>query len=84
MLGQLPAKDVAEIVAIVLLAYHMREADRVEAIIQEAGQKNRWHELWPVFQKASEDEEMALSHFTQYIMAQLDGGDVQLSERFGI
>lgn len=77
---KLSPKEITEFVIIVLLAYHMREADRLQTIIQETGTKNRWHELWPKFQVASEDDEMALSHFTQFIMAQLDGGDYALPE----
>jgi hypothetical protein len=80
LLEKLPAKYVRDLVVIVLLAYHMRAADRLEAIIQEAGQQDRWPELWPKFQEAAEDDETALSHFTQYIMAQLDGGDYRLPE----
>lgn len=75
MLELLSAQEITEFIIIVLLAYHMREAERLEHIIQEAGQKNCWNELWPRFQKASENDEMALSHFAQFIMAQMDGGN---------
>ena len=82
MLERLSPKEITEFIIIVLLAYHMRETDRLQSIIQETGAKNRWHELWPKFQAASEDNEMALSQFTQFVMAQLDGGDYQLPEGF--
>lgn len=77
---KLSSKEITEFVIIVLLAYHMREADRLQAIIQETGTKNRWHGLWPRFQVASENPEHAVTQFTQFIMAQLDGGDCQLPE----
>lgn len=75
MLGKLSAKEVTEIIIIVLLAYHLREADRLDAICNGCGGQNRWHESWPKFLESSEDEHMALSVFSQYIMAQLDGGE---------
>jgi hypothetical protein len=75
---KLTATEITEFITIVLLAYHMREADRLQTIIEEAGTKNRWHEFWPRFQKASENNEHALTQFTQFIMAQLDGGDCEL------
>lgn len=80
MIERLSPEGITEFVIIVLLAYHLREADRLEAIIKETGQKNRWHELWPKFKEASENDEMALSHFTQFIVAQLDGGDFSLPD----
>jgi hypothetical protein len=40
--------------------------------------KNSLYELWPKFQEVSEDDETALCHFTQFIMAQLDGGDYSM------
>lgn len=75
VLERLSAKEITEFIIMVLLAYHMREADRRQAIIQETGTRNRWHELWPKFQATSESPEHALNQFTQFIMAQLDGGD---------
>jgi hypothetical protein len=78
MLQRLSAKEITEFIIMVLLAYHMREADRLQTIIQEAGCQNRWHELWPQFKAASENPEHALSQFTQFIMAQLDGGDCKM------
>lgn len=84
MLERLTAEEITEFIVQVLLVYHMREADRLQAIIEETGTKNRWHEFWPKFQAASEDSEMALSHFSQFIMAQLDGGDYQLPKDIGL
>lgn len=80
MLERLTAKEITDFITQVLLTYHMREADRLQAIIEETGQKNRWHALWPRFQQASENNEHALTQFTQFIMAQLDGGDCVLPE----
>ena len=78
MLERLTAEEITEFIIQVLLVYHMREADRLQIIIEEAGSKNRWHELWPQFQAASENKEHALMQFTQFIMTQLDGGDCSL------
>lgn len=78
MLERLSSQEITELVIIVLLAYHMREADRLERIIQECGTKNRLHEFWPKFQTAAKDNEAALSEFSQFIMGVLDGGDFNL------
>ncbi|HEY8269717.1 MAG TPA: hypothetical protein VIG33_02430 [Pseudobdellovibrionaceae bacterium] len=78
MLERLSSQEITELVIIVLLSYHMREADRLESIIQETGQKNRWHEFWPQFQAQAENDEEALRRFTQFVMAQLDGGEIHL------
>lgn len=80
MLERLTAEEITDFIIQVLLAYHMREADRLQAIIEEVGIKNRRHEFWPRFQAASENNEHALTQFTQFIMAQLDGGDCPLPE----
>jgi hypothetical protein len=80
VLERLTAEEITDFIIQVLLAYHMREADRLQAIIEEAGIKNCWHTLWPRFQSASENNEHALTQFTQFIMAQLDGGDCVLPE----
>jgi hypothetical protein len=83
VLERLTTEEITEFVIQVLLAYHMREVDRLQSIIEEAGQKNHWHTLWPRFQAASENNEHALMQFTQFIMAQLDGGDCVLPEGYG-
>lgn len=83
MLERLTAEEITDFIIQVLLAYHMREADRLQAIIEEAVHKNRWHTLWPRFQAASENNEHALTQFTQFITAQLDGGDCTLPESYG-
>ncbi len=83
MLERLTAEEITDFITQVLLAYHMREANRLQAIIEETGTKNRWHTLWPWFQAASENNEHALTQFTQFIMAQLDGGDCVLPEGYG-
>jgi hypothetical protein len=75
MLDRQSAKEVTELVIIVLLAYHMREAGRLETIIQECGTKNRLHEFWPEFQAEAASDEEALSRFTQFVIGVLDGGD---------
>lgn len=54
MLERLSSEEVTEVIIIVLLAYHMRETDRLEAIIKECGTKNRLHEFWPEFQAKAE------------------------------
>ena len=78
MLERLTAEEITDFTIQVLLAYHMREVDRLQSIIEEVGTKNHWHTLWPRFQAASENNEHALSQFTQFITAQLDGGDCPL------
>jgi hypothetical protein len=78
VLERLTAEEITEFIIQILLAYHMREVGRLQAIIEETGQKNRWHTLWPRFQAASENNEHALTQFTQFIIAQLDGGDCLL------
>lgn len=83
MLKRLTAEEITDFIIQVLLDYHMREVDRLQAIIEEAGTKNRWHTFWPRFQAASENNEHTLTKFTQFIMAQLDGGDCVLREELG-
>jgi len=78
LFDKLSAKEVTDLIVMVLLAYHMREVTRLENILQEAGQQNRWYEFWPQFRKAAENPEAALNEFTQFIMAQLDGGDFHI------
>jgi hypothetical protein len=72
VLERLTAEEITDFILQVLLAYHMREVDRLQAIIEETGSTNRWHEFWPQFQAVSENNEHALTQFTQFIMAQLN------------
>jgi hypothetical protein len=82
MLERMTAEEITDFITQVLLAYHMREVDRLQAIIEETGTQNRWHTLWPQFQATAENNEHALNQFTQFIMAQLDGGDCVLPEGY--
>jgi len=79
-LDKLSTKEITKFVINVLLSYHMRETGRLNKIIIECGCNNNWHKLWPKFREASQDESEALLLFSQFIMAQLDGGDYELPE----
>lgn len=62
------------------MAYHMRELDRINSMLSDFPHNNRWHEQWDKFKTISEDEEQALTWFTEYIQSQLDGGNCRLPE----
>jgi hypothetical protein len=75
MLSKLTSKEILDVTLAVLVAHHMREQDRLNAILSDFSHQNCWAELWLKFKAISENEETALVYFTQYIQSQLDGGE---------
>lgn len=75
MLEKLNAKEIKDLVVMVLSAYHTREQDRLRQMLEAANETNQWEDQWEDFLHASKSPEEALAYFTQYIQAQLDGGE---------
>lgn len=75
MLNQLRAEEVTDLVVIVLLAHHMREAERIATIITRCGTKSRLQDMWPRLKATAKNDEAALCLFTQFIMNMLERGD---------
>jgi iron-sulfur cluster repair protein YtfE (RIC family) len=74
-LDKLTAQELTDLIKQVLLAYHSREQNRLEEILSSLEVPDKLHETWPEFVAHFQDKKEALTYFTQYIQAQLDGGE---------
>lgn len=71
MLTNLPAKDVVDLVTTVLLAYHMRQLDRIDNVIQDLGSieglGGEWEQLIQ-----SDTPETTIHEYVDHVMNQLE------------